>query len=232
MPRRLRYELADVPQHVVQRGNNRQATFFGERDYCRYLEFLADAAQHNSCSIHAYALMPNHVHLLVTPHRPLAIARLMQSVGRRYVRFLNDACRRSGTLWEGRYKASLVASQRYLFNCYRYIELNPVRAGLTGHARDYRWSSHCRNALGLFNPLVTEHAEYTELAPGAVARAAAYRRLFDIELAPETVSDIRDSLNHCRAFGPDAFKASMSSLLKREIRQRKPGRPRKTKIPL
>lgn len=126
MPRPPRYELAGLPQHVIQRGNNRQPTFFAEDDYTAYLGWLREAAVHHGCAIHAYVLMINHVHLLVTPTVGGAIGKLMQALGRRYVQYVNAQYRRSGTLWEGRYKASLIDSERYLLTCYRYIELNPT----------------------------------------------------------------------------------------------------------
>ena len=138
MPRPLRYDVVGVPQHVVQRGVNRQRTFFSRRDCHRYLGWLGRAAREHSCDVHAYVLMSNHVHLLVTPREPMAIAAMMQSLGRRYVPYLNHMRDRTGTLWEGRYKASLVATGSYLWACYRYIELNPW-AGPT------RWSPSMRS---------------------------------------------------------------------------------------
>ncbi len=131
-----------MPQHVIHRGNNRQATFFADGDYHFYLDCLSDAARRHDCHVHAYVLMTNHVHLLMTPQQPGAIARVMQSVGRRYVRYVNYVYRRSGTLWEERYKTSLVDSDRYLLTCYGYIELNPVRAGMVPDRAGYRWSSY------------------------------------------------------------------------------------------
>ena len=128
MPRQQRYRLPGVPQHVIQRGNNRQATFFDEGDYVRYLEDLQEATERWDCDVHAYVLMTNHVHLLMTPNQEEGIAKVMQSVGRKYVRYINGVYRRSGTLWEGRYKSSIIQSDRYLLTCYRYIELNPLRA--------------------------------------------------------------------------------------------------------
>jgi putative transposase len=159
MARKPRIALAGYAQHVVQRGNNRQATFFAEADYRYYLDCLAEASAKYDCALHAYVLMTNHVHLLVTPNQTDGIARMMQSVGRRYVQYVNYCNKRSGTLWEGRYKASLVQSERYLLVCSRYIELNPVRAGMVTRPEAYRWSSYRANALGewVFRPNVTAH---------------------------------------------------------------------------
>jgi putative transposase len=197
MPRPLRFDVANVPQHVVQRGNNRQRTFVDERDRVRYLTWLRRAAQERCCEIHAYVLMSNHVHLLVTPRAPMAIADLMQSLGRRYVRYFNDRRERTGTLWEGRYKATLVDSEPYLWMCYRYIEQNPVRAGMVESASQYRWSSFARNALGRADLLVTEHSVYTELGDAPETRAAEYARLFEDKLSEKDLDRVRDDLNCC-----------------------------------
>jgi putative transposase len=205
MPRPLRYDVVDVPQHVTQRGNNRQCVFFSRRDRLRYLAWLGRAARECACAIHAYVLMGNHVHLLATPREPMAIGDMLQSVGRRYVRYLNQRLGRSGTLWEGRHKASVVATGEYLMNCHRYIELNPVRAGLVARPDRYRWSSFARNALGLADPLITEHGEYTALGPDAEARRTAYRQLFEERLSPEAVTQIRRSLETCGGYGPEGF---------------------------
>ncbi len=227
MPRPLRYDLVDIPQHVVQRGNNRQRIFFVESDYRLYLDCLHEASRKNACEIHAYVLTSNHVHLLATPRRQKAIANVMQAVGRRYVRFINDRHQRSGTLWEARYRASLVASGSYLFNCYRYIELNPVRAAMVRCPGDYTWSSYRRNALGQPDVLITEHAEYSALAGEPARRRAAYMELFQGELDQATTEEIRRDLHQCRAFGPERFKEDVGSILQRSVKPAQRGRPRK-----
>lgn len=147
MPRLPRFGLLGIPQHVIQRGNNRQPCFADEEDYQFYLECAQTASKRCGCAVHAYVLMTNHVHLLVTPHRKEAVPRFMQHIGRRYVQYFNFRYRRSGTLWEGRYKASLVDTEAYVLKCYRYIEMNPVRAGMVRGPSDYRWSRHRHNAL-------------------------------------------------------------------------------------
>lgn len=206
MPRPLRYDVVGVPQHVIQRGVNRQRTFFSRRDCHRYLGWLTLAARECSCEVHAYVLMTNHVHLLVTPRQPMAIAAMMQSLGRRYVLYVNNVRGRTGTLWEGRYKASLVATGSYLWACYRYIELNPVRAGMVARPGEYRWSSFRRNFCGQHDPVVIEHSEYTELGSDVATRAAVYSRLFDEGLEDATVRDIRQSLDRCDPYGSDEFR--------------------------
>ena len=150
MARLQRIVVPGQALHIVQRGNNRQAVFFAEEDYLFYLDSLGRAAENTGCQIHAYVLMSNHVHLLVTPQSEEGPSRLMQSVGRSYVRYVNAAYRRSGTLWEGRFKSALIDSERYLLVCSRYIELNPVRARMVERPDDYRWSSYRANALGLW----------------------------------------------------------------------------------
>ena len=229
MPRMRRYEIVDIPQHVVQRGNNRQETFRDDRDRRLYSEWLSEVSRRYACEVHAYVLMTNHVHLLMTPRRPKAIARLMQVLGSKYVRHYNDRHGRTGTLWEGRYHASLVASGRYFLICSRYIELNPVRARLVDHPADYPWSSYGRNALARSDRLVTEHPEYTELGGGGRERAKAYRRLFDGQIEPIVVDEIRRNLKECRVFGPEAFKDEMETRLQRPVRRIKPGPRAETK---
>jgi putative transposase len=141
MPRPVRLNLPDIPQHITQRGNNRQACFYSNEDYRLYLDLLHEACRNHDCSLHAYVLMTNHVHLLMTPSTPEGVSMVIRDLGRDYVRTINKTYRRSGTLWEGRFKSSLVDKARYCLTCYRYIELNPVRAGMANHPADYPWSS-------------------------------------------------------------------------------------------
>ena len=152
MARIPRIDLPGIAQHIVQRGNDRHACFADDADYLHYRQELGEAALKHDCTLHAYVLMTNHVHLLVTPQVPGASSRMMQAIGRRYVGCFNARYRRTGTLWEGRFKSALVDSERYALDCYRYIELNPVRAGMTSTAFDYRWSSHGHNACGIQDP--------------------------------------------------------------------------------
>ena len=176
MPRRPRMVVPGVPCHVITRGNDRKACFFSETDYNFYLDCLRDAMDRYAASLHAYVLMTNHVHLLITPEKTDSIAKVMQSIGRRYVQYINKRYRRSGTLWEGRYKSSLVLNERYVLACYRYIELNPVRACMVADPQDYLWSSYGINALGKNSDLLTMHQCYKELGDEG-NRCKNYREL-------------------------------------------------------
>lgn len=227
MPRKPRFNLVEIPQHVVQRGNNRQPTFFAEEDYRFYLDCLGEAASKYRCALHAYVLMTNHVHLLVTPGTPEAVSRMMQSVGRRYVQYINYSYKRSGTLWEGRYKASLVQTEAYLLTCSRYIELNPVRAGMVQHPNDYKWTSYRAHAHGAEDGLIQDHAEYLALGPTPSARQNAYRALFSAQLDPVSLTALRTSLNQELVTGSDRFKGEIEAMLSRRVRPGKRGRPAK-----
>ena len=156
MPRLPRYVLPGVPQHIIQRGNNRQAIFACEDDYSVYLDWLKRAAEQYGLAIHAYVLMTNHVHLLATPDAEDSIGKTLQSLGRRYVQYFNRRYGRTGTLWESRYRATVIDSESYLLACSRYIELNPVRAAMVGEPGEYPWSSYRCNAMGQEDGLVTE----------------------------------------------------------------------------
>jgi putative transposase len=179
MARLGRYFLPDQPLHVIQRGNNRAPIFFHDEDYARYRRWLGEAAARYGCAVHAYLLMTNHVHLLVTPQADGSLPGAMQSLGRRYVRYVNATYRRTGTLWEGRYRAAPIDSEAYFLACARYIEANPVRAGMVAHPSDYGWSSWGAHALGRADPLVTDHPIYRALGRSArapTARSSSRRR--------------------------------------------------------
>jgi putative transposase len=206
MPRRPRIKLAGLPQHVVQRGINREPCFFAEEDYHSYLHWLKKAAADWRCAIHAYVLMTNHVHLLITPLTEAGIAKLMQAVGRRYVQYINRSYKRTGSLWEGRYKSSLVQADTYLLTCMRYIELNPVRAGMVNDPGQYHWSSYRHNGLGQNDPRIAEHPLYLTLGQEPTARQAAYRALFRSQLDDEAIDDIRLALNQGQPLGNERFK--------------------------
>jgi putative transposase len=227
MPRRDRYFLPDQPLHVIQRGNDRQAIFFADDDYVRYRDWLHDGACRHRCAIHAYVLMTNHVHLLVTPATAGSVPGLMQSLGRRYVRHVNDRYRRTGTLWEGRYRAAPIDSEAYLLTCQRYIELNPVRARMAADPADYPWSSHAANAGGAADPLVRPHALYQALGDTAEARRQTYRRLFDDALDEDIVTELRAATNGGWAIGGARFKEQIATKLRRRVTPLPPGRPPK-----
>lgn len=227
MPRQPRYLIPGIPQHVIQRGVDQQAVFFEPGDYGLYLRTLDKAAKQYECQIHAYVLMTNHTHLLVTPGSERSIPLVMQAIGRSYVQMLNKKYTRTGTLWAGRYRASLVQDDAYLMTCHKYIELNPVRAGLVSAPGDYPNSSYSHNAHGNFDKLITPHVLYESLAHTAKERRAAYRRLFRDNLAPEMLSTIRDTTNSCLVLGNDCFRDQIEAMLGRSVRHRKNGRPRK-----
>lgn len=228
MARKPRYYLSGVPCHVIQRGNNRQPCFFAEADYGYYLGCLQDAADRYQCSVHAYVLMTNHVHLLMSPSDGTGISRVMQSVGRRYVQYVNRRYERSGTLWEGRHRASLVDSETYLLACYRYIELNPVRAGMVECPEDYRWSSYRAHALGDADRLVADHATFLALGDSEAERQAAYRDLFVEHARTADTNAIRDAAELCVPLGSDRFKAGVEQQLGQPISYRRRGRPGRT----
>jgi len=211
MPRKPRFQLVGVPQHVIQRGNNREPCFYAEEDYRRYLDDCHEAAERYQCCIHAYVLMTNHVHLLVTPMAEYGISGMMQVLGRRYVYYMNKTYQRTGTLWEGRYKSSLVDSDQYLLTCMRYIELNPVRAEMVDHPADYKWSSYQSNAQGQYDKLLQPHMLYKNLGSTLGMRQGAYRELFR---------------NHELVLGSSYFKDKIESLIQRPARHRKSGRPK------
>lgn len=176
MARLPRFVLPGQPQHLIQRGNNREPIFFAEEDYRFYLEKLQAACHRHDCAIHAYVLMTNHVHLLATPNTENSLSKMIQMLGRYYVQYINTNYQRTGTLWEGRYKATLIDSEHYLLTCCRYIELNPVRAGIVKHPSAYRWSSYHHNALGKADPLITPHSLYKRLGKDETSRQSAYRQ--------------------------------------------------------
>ena len=191
MARRERIVLAELPHHVIQRGNNRAPTFFDEEDYERYKETLLACAVRFGCVVHAYCLMTNHVHLLVTPSKKNALSAMMQTLGSTYVRYINIKYRRTGTLWEGRFKVSPIDADEYLFSCMRYIENNPVRARMVRSPKNYPWSSFRANALGEADRLVTPHALYMTLGKNC---ARSYAALFQRDGNTE-IDDIRSAIN-------------------------------------
>lgn len=195
MARQRRTKLTEVPQHIVQRGNNRGACFLEDGHRFYYLGLLGEAALSHGVAVHAYVLMTNHVHLLATPRERGGISAMMQAVGRRYVPWFNKLCRRTGTLFEGRFWAEVVRSERRLLCCYRYIELNPVRAALADDAAAYRWSSYRCNALGEPNNLVTMHASFAELGDTAEQRRQRYRDFVAEGVSDDELAAIRLHLN-------------------------------------
>jgi len=229
MARLPRFSIPGQSQHVIQRGNNRDAIFVADEDYDFYLEKLKDACQKFQCEIHAYVLMTNHVHLLITPYSESGISKVMQSLGRFYVQYFNYKYRRTGTLWEGRYRATLLDSEQYLLICSRYIELNPVRAGMVLHAVEYPWSSYRCNAMGETNQLLTPHLIYKALGRDATECLLRYRALFDNQMADVDIEEIRLATNKAWVLGDDKFKEQIEKLTARQAKPKARGGDRRSK---
>jgi putative transposase len=227
MPRHARFMMAGVPVHVIQRGHNRAACFFDPADYSFYLEQLTVLAPDTGCAVHAICLMTNHVHLLLTPTTAESCAQLIKHLGQRYVQHVNRTYRRSGTLWEGRFRSCLIESEDYLLACYRYIELNPVRAALVRHPRDYPWSSYRCNAEGESGGPVTPHERYLALGEDPAARAGAYQDLCRAALDPALVDEIRRAANGGFVLGKPRFQAEIARMLGCRVTPGHPGRPTK-----
>lgn len=225
MPRRPRLMLPGVPVHIIQRGNNRQACFVADEDYGAYLNWLEEYAGKCGCHMHAYALMSNHVHLLLTSDSIDGAGQMMKVLGQRYVQYFNRTYQRSGTLWEGRFRSCLTQEDGYLLSCMRYIELNPVRAGMVAHPGEFRWSSYRANAQKEATPLISPHPLYLSLGKDADARSTAYRELFRHELEPGLVDEIRKATNGNFALGDNRFAAEIGAALGRRVVPGKSGRP-------
>jgi putative transposase len=207
MARRPRLVLPAVPLHIIQRGNNRNPCFASETDYLVYLSLLQQYAAAAACQIHAYVLMTNHVHLLLSSGSREGPSMLMRRLGQHYVQYFNRRHQRSGTLWEGRFRSCLVEEEGYLLICHRYIELNPVRAGMVADPGAYPWSSFRTNALGEENHLITPHVVYAGLGRHAAERRSAYRHLFGEALSGQLLAQIRHASNSNFPLGPEGFVA-------------------------
>lgn len=230
MARLPRVHLAGVPEHIIQRGNNRQVCFASEEDFAAYAHWLKQYSDAFGVHVHAWVFMTNHVHLLCTASDAKGISLMMQSLGRRYVRYFNWQYRRSGTLWEGRFKSCLVQEVHYILAVYRYIEMNPVRAGMVASPSDYHWSSFASNALGKISALCHPHPSYLALAANEKERQQAYRDLFQSEVSEATLLDIRSAIKSGMALGNERFKQEVEALTGRRQQKIKVGRPRKEQI--
>lgn len=228
MARLPRMIIPGQPQHVIVRGNNRSEIFCCDSDYHFYLEKLQAACKKHDCQVHAYVLMTNHVHLLITPFSETSLGKTLQMLGRYYVQYFNYCYRRTGTLWEGRYKATLIDSESYLLACMRYIELNPVRAGMVADPADYPWSSYRFNALGQTDSLVAPHVELQRLGNDDSERQTAYRALFNQALSETQINAIRDATNKAWALGDSRFKAKIQLQLVRRVEPAARGGDRKS----
>ncbi len=225
MARLPRLTLPGYPHHIIQRGNNRQAIFASTSDYQTLLDLLTENAKKFDVAIHAYVLMGNHFHLLATPQTQDGLPQMMQAVGRRYVRYFNDTQKRSGTLWEGRYKSTVIQTERYLLACMAYIDLNPVRAGLAIQARDYPWSSHGHYAGQRTDKLITPHALVWGLGNTPFAREAAYAALVQAGINPVQQAALTDSALSGWALGEADFVADLQKRTPRRVTKNVAGRP-------
>ena len=228
MPRRARLSVPGIPWHIIQRGNNRTACFYADEDYRLYLEHLQELSSKFGCAVHAYVLMTNHVHLLLTPEKEESAALLMKHLGQRYVQYVNRTYRRSGTLWEGRFRSCLAQSEDYVLACYRYIELNPVRANMARHPREYRWSSYRANAEGRSNELLQPHDMYKRLGRSAESRHEAYRGLFKAHMDEGMMENIRAATNGNYVLGSRQFQEGIGQMLGRRVTKGRAGRPAKS----
>ncbi|MFL6621641.1 MAG: transposase [Sulfurifustaceae bacterium] len=229
MARQPRYLLPGHPQHVIQRGNNRATIFWRDDDYSFYRDCLAEACEAQQCDVHAYVLMPNHVHVLITPWRERSVSKVLQSVGSRYTQYINSKYRRSGTLWEGRYRSTVIDADDYLLACMCYIELNPVRSGIASQARQYRWSSYRRNAEGREDRLIKPHVSYERMGATFDARQAQYRALFHSPLDATLVEEIRNSTNKGWLLGGTQFRERLAAVLNRRAQPLPRGGDRRSK---
>ena len=231
MARLPRICLPGIPQHIIQRANNRQVCFASEEDFAAYAHWLDLYARKYHVLIHAWMFMTNHVHLLLTPSAETGVSRMMQSLGRHYVRYFNYTYRRSGTLWEGRFKACVVDADNYLLQCQRYIELNPVRVGMVEAPDEYRWSSYRANGLGESIELWTPHRVYQMLGMAPAERVATYRELFEGRLDTELLDPIRQSTNQGMALGDGRFREEIECLTGRRAGPQKRGpKPKSERI--
>ncbi len=231
MPRQPRLILPDVAVHIIQRGNNRAACFRGDSDYLLYLLHLRELSLKLRCEVHAYCLMTNHVHLLMTPRSAGECIALLRDLGQRYVQYFNRHHRRTGTLWEGRFRSCLAESARYVLACYRYIELNPVRAGMVDHPGNYVWSSYTANAGRRSDSLLSPHPEYLALGADSPSRHATYLGLFEDALAPSILGAIREATNGGYPLCSESFKYAIETANGRRIERGRPGRPTKSEQP-
>jgi putative transposase len=213
--------------HIIQRGNNRQACFFCDDDNAFYLDWLLEYSRTTGCLIHAYVLMTNHVHLLLTPKHAESAGNLMKRLGQRYVQYINRTYKRSGTLWEGRFRSSIIQQEEYLLTCQRYIEMNPVRAGMVNLPGEYKWSSFRCNGQGEPSKVITCHPLYYTLGSDEAKRISAYRELFRHELEPGELDKIRKATNGNFALGSNHFQKEISLVLGRRVAPGKSGRPQR-----
>ncbi len=226
MPRRARHYISGQPYHIVQRGNNREPCFIEIENYQFYLGLWQELSNKYAVSVHAYCLMTNHIHFLVTPETDDAISLVMKQVGSRYAQYINKKYKRTGTLWEGRHKSSLIQSEKYLLTCYRYVELNPVRAGMVEKPESYKWTSYHANAWGDLS-WIKPHEEYQRLGRDSVERCFAYRELFRYQIDSNDLHKLRQSVHYCQPVGDEYFAQLIDDKYGIKVGQMARGRPRK-----
>lgn len=226
MARLPRYTIINQAQHIIQQGRDGQQVFFEEQDYRYFRDCLEAAAYNYDLKVHAYVLMPDQVHILATPSATGSISRTVQSVGRNYVQYYNECHSASGSIWEGRYRATVLDEKKYLLTCSRHIEMIPVRAGLVKHPRDYRWSSYAHNALGKLDETITAHREYQRLGSDDEDRVSTYRALFKQKISRETEDMITDATLKGWALGDARFARKIEKLSGRRATQLPKGRPK------
>ena len=217
MARKPRLNLVGIPQHIIQRGNNRQACFASDEDMAAYMHWLHESADEYGVQIHAWVLMTNHIHLLATPTEADAVSKMMQRLGRYYVRYFNQSYGRSGTLWEGRFKSCLVSDDDYFLLCQRYIELNPVRANMVTDPANYVWSSYRSNALGLRSNIRVPHYLYLALGNTEQERLINYRSLFLCHVEEQLITEIRNAINQGLVLGTEKFKSDVAAMTGRPV---------------
>ncbi len=225
MPRKPRFFVPDIPNHVIQRGNNREAVFFEDEDYQTYKNILHESAESSGVKIHAYVLMTNHIHILATANSSNGISLMMQKTGRFYVPYINHKYTRTGTLWEGRFKSALVDSDFYVLACMRYIEMNPVRAHMVDAPQDYKWSSYGYNAFDQLDRLVTSHASYLGLSRVEKQRRSKYIDLFSEHLDEKVLRAIRNCAQTGTPLGSSQFIQQIEDKLKVNVGYSRRGRP-------
>lgn len=228
MPRRVRHYLPGQPYHIVQRGNNREACFIEPENYLYYLQLWKEVSAKHGVAVHVYCLMTNHIHFLLTPSTKLSISNAMKQIGSRYAQYINKTYNRTGTLWEGRHKASLVQSDKYFLVCSRYIELNPVVAGMVRKPEEYRWSSYLSNAWNR-SGWIMPHEEYLRLGNTAQARCEAYRELFRYHIDNHDIHKIEEAAHYCHPVGDDRFKQAIEQQYGIRLGQARRGRPEKSR---
>lgn len=229
MPRRPREYLPGFAYHICQRGNNRAPCFIESENYSHYLDLWRTVSKRHGLSVHSYCLMTNHIHFLVTPASKTGLSDTMREVGSRYAQYINRRYERTGTLWEGRHRSSLVQAERYFLTCMRYIEMNPVRASMVNRPDEYTWSSYGANAWGDKNWL-TPQAEYLELGTTVIERHKAYRDLFQEKILNHDLQAIRKGAHFCQPVGSDQFRQMIIEKYNLKPGYQKLGRPKKNVV--